>query len=116
MSDLLYAGNADAPSAGGTIVQSAALTAGRYLVCVTAYLDGGTPAAGTDDSNMGLYSDTTEVGPLAVVCAADVPVVSPWLEVSVAESTKITVEAIADATTGVTYVAQMAVRLDARYQ
>lgn len=116
MSDLLYSGTASAPTAGTAVVQSGALPAGRYKVVVTTYLeDTGTPAVGTDDNNMALYSDTTEIGPLCVVTTKGVPAVSPEITVTVADSKKLTVKAVANATASVTYSASMRVHMEAGY-
>lgn len=116
MSDLLYAGSASAPSAGGVVVESGALADGHYRVDVTTFLEGtGTPATGTDDNNMALYSGTTELGALAVVTAKNVQMVTYGVNVSVADQAKISVQAVANATASVIYAASLVVHQSARF-
>lgn len=115
MSDLVYNGNQSAPTAGTVIAQSAALAYGRYQVEVSVHLEGaGTPAA-ADLDNVGLYSDTTLVATLPVPEAKSVLFTSPEVSVDVADTKKISVKAIGNATASVVYSATMYVRQIARF-
>jgi hypothetical protein len=115
MADLVYEGTAAAPSAATAVVTSAALAAGLYEVFVCSHLEGsGTPAA-ADLDNLALYSGATEVGVLPVPEAKSVLFAGPGIQVAVATGAELSVQAVGNATTGVTYAVQMTVRQLARY-
>lgn len=116
MSDVIVSGSVSAPTAGTTVVQSAALRAGLYQVGVITFLEGsGTPAAGVDDNNMALFSDSTSLGPVSVSSTKGNVASTSVSEVYVAATKKISVQAVANATASVYYSCTLSIHLVAGY-
>lgn len=115
MSDLVVYDSAASPAAGGTVVTTSALTAGRYRATVTTQTSGTVTAA--DFNNVQLMSGTGTVATLVQIPTANSPWTNPALEVTVAApGAAVLVTAIGSASTSAVYNAQLVVTTLALYE